>query len=136
MSDFIAYHSAKVMGREYSVPKDGRFHWWSGKSEVFLRSAISCRVWVVSSKLDVRPTSFRLAGMFKPTDILPESGGYGIIGVGTAFEPTVEVTALPWFLDLRREQNNFSFGFARIRGESIVTELERILTEYEHKAVA
>jgi hypothetical protein len=38
---------------------------------------------------------------------------------------------LPWFAELRREQNNFSFGFSRIRSESIVTELESFLHEHQ-----
>jgi hypothetical protein len=129
MSNFIAYHSARVMGHEYSVPKDGHFRWWSGKSKSFLHSAIGGRVWAVTSKQNGGRTSFRLAGMFTATEIRQESGGFGIVGIGTSFQPPCEVTSLPWFSDLRREQNNFSFGFGRIRSESVVAELEKLLAE-------
>ncbi len=127
MSDFIAYHSEKVMGHKYSHPKDGRFYWWSGKPESFLRTGIGGRVWAISSRLVGGRNVYSLAGIFTPSDVQPKSGGYDIIGDGRLFRPSVDVTKLPWFLDLRREQNNFSYGFSRIRSESIITELERFL---------
>jgi hypothetical protein len=125
MSDYIAYHSTKVMGHEYIVPKDGHFYWWSGKSEIFLRSTIGSRAWAITSRLDGRRSVYRLAGVFTPSELQPESGGYAILGDGTLFQPSFDVTSLRRFSDLRREQTNFSFGFSRIRNEIIVTELER-----------
>ena len=121
------------MGREYYAPKDSNFHWWSRKSESFLRSAISCRVWIISGKRKGSHTVFHLAGTFKPTEILPESDGFGIFGTGTAFQPPIDVTEFPWFSDLLLEQTNFSFGFVRIRSEVVIAELERILTDCKHK---
>jgi len=135
MSDYIAYHSAKVMEHEYIAPKDGHFYWWSGKSEAFLRSAIGCRAWAITSRLDGRRTVYSLAGVFTPSELRPENGGFAILGDGTLFQPPFDVTALPWFSDLRREQTNFSFGFSRIRSESIITELERFL-HHEPTSVA
>ncbi|MBU6410944.1 MAG: hypothetical protein KGR98_11220 [Verrucomicrobia bacterium] len=134
MSDFIAYHSVEKMERDYQPTE--QFHFFSRKPDSFLRSAIGSRVWVVVGWRDGRRTLYRLVGVFTPSEVRPESDGFGIIGTGTPFHPPFEVSALPWFSDLLREQSNFSFGFSRIRGESIVAELERLLAERERKADA
>jgi len=136
MSDYIGYHSAKVMGHEYIAPKDEQFYWWSGKDEAFLRAAIGCCAWAVTSRLDGGRTVYSLAGFFIPSELRSENGGFAILGDGTLFKPPFEVTTLPWFSDLRREQTNFSFGFNQIRSEIIVTELERLLHQYKRSTVA
>jgi hypothetical protein len=130
MSDIIAYHSARVMGHEFRPPKDGHFYWWSGKSEHFLTAAIGNRVWAVSGRLDGKRTVYSLRGVFTLSEVRPDGGGFALLGDGTLFTPPFELTEQRWFLDLRREQANFSLGFSRIRSESTVTELERLLAEY------
>jgi len=134
MSDFIGYHSVERMGRDYQPTE--QFHFFSSKPESFLRSAIGSRVWVIVGTREGARTSYRLAGMFTPSEVQPESDGYGILGTGTPFRPAFDVTASPWFAELLREQNNFSFGFSRIRGESIVAELQRLLHEYQQTNAA
>jgi len=134
MSDFIAYHSVRKMKRDYR-PRE-QFHFFSSKADGFLRNAIGSRVWVVVGRCDGRRTHYRLAGVFTPSEVRRESDGFDIVGTGTPFHPPCELTTLPWFSNLLREQRNFSFGFSRIRGKSIVAELERLLAEQEQKAVA
>lgn len=134
MSGFIAYHSVRKMGRDYQPTEE--FHFFSNKPDSFLRSTIGSRVWVVVGQCDGRRTHYRLAGVFTASEVRPKSGGFGIVGTGTPFHPPFEVTTLPWFSDLLREQRNFSFGFSRIRDESIVTELHRLLQSYEQTTVA
>ena len=97
----------------------------------FLRSALGSTVWTVTGTPDDSGRMvYRLAGVFTPSEVRPESDGFGITGEGTPFRPPIDVTAEPWFAELLREQSNFSFGFSRIRGESIVAELQRLFHEH------
>lgn len=121
------------MGHEYWPTE--HFHFFSRKAESFLHRAVGCRVWVFVSAHDGPRRIYRLAGMFKPSIIRAENEGFGIIGSGTPFRPQFEVTALPWFTELRQEQNKFSYGFNRIRSESIVAELQRLLEQYGGESV-
>ena len=126
--DYIAYHSTELMGREYKPPA-GRFHFYSKKPESFLRRSVGCRVWVIVGTLIGSHTSYRLAGMFTPSVIRPEEEGFGILGAGIPFRPPFEVTTFPWFAELLREQNRFSYGFNQIRSAKIVTELQQLLEQ-------
>lgn len=129
MTDYIAYHSSKLMGHEYWPTEN--FHFWSRKAESFLRRSIGCRTWVVVSTGDRKSRAYRLAGVFYPSDILPwEDGGISIRGTGTPFRPPFEVTTAPWFRELLKEQNKFSYGFNSIRSEFIVAELVALLASY------
>jgi 5-methylcytosine-specific restriction protein A len=125
MIEYVAYHSSELMGEKYQ-PTDN-FHFWSRKPEKFLRNAIGRRVWVITSTSVRRHTDYKLAGAFTPSDVRREENGYGITGSGTPFRPPVEVTLLPWFKALIREQNNFSYGFNQIRSKSIVARLQEVL---------
>ena len=133
-SDFIAYHSVRTMGYDCKPTKNFRFI--SRKPESFLRRAIGSRVWVVVGTCDRTRTNYRLDGVFTPSKVQSKSDGYLILGTGTPFRPPFEVTASPWFAELLREQNKFSFGFNRIRGESIVVELQRLLHKYQRTNAA
>lgn len=128
LGNYIAYHSSEVMGREYGPPAE-RFHFYSQKAESFLRQAIGRRVWVIASTRSGSRTSYRLAGMFTPSTVRPENDGFGILGNGVPFRPPLEVTTLPWFAELLREQNRFSYGFNRIRNAKIVAEMHRLLEQ-------
>lgn len=134
MDHYIAYHSIELMGHEYEPTE--RFHFFSRKAESVLRRALGNRVWVVVGKRDGAATTFSLAGVFAPSEVRAESDGFGIIGPGTPFRPSIDVTARPWFRALLREQNNFSFGFNRIRSKEIVAELERAFESQDDKPVA
>lgn len=125
MTEYVAYHSIELMGEDYQPTKN--FHFWSRKPEKFLRNAIGSRVWVIVSTREKQRMTYKLAGVFTPSDVRPENNGFGITGSGTPFRPPIEVTNLPWFKALFREQNNFSYGFNDIRSKSIVTRLQEVL---------
>ncbi|GEM_PF-2140310 len=133
MTDYVAYHSSELMGREYWPTE--HFQFFSRKAESFLRRAIGCRVWVIVSVRDDSRMAYRLAGVFTPSVVRSENDGFGIIGTGTPFRPPFKVTALPWFTELLREQNKFSFGFNPIRSESIIAELRRLLDQHGGESV-
>ena len=128
LGDYIAYHSSEVMGRDYEPPT-GRFRFYSQKSEAFLRRAIGGRVWVVAGKRNASRTEFRLAGMFTLSKVRQENDGFEISGDGLSIDPPIEVTARPWFSELIREQNRFSYGFNRIRNAKVVGEMQSLLEE-------
>ena len=125
MTEYVAYHNSKLMGENYQPTEN--FHFWSRKPEKILRNAIGCRAWVIVSARESRRMNYQLAGVFTPSDVRREDNGFGIIGTGIPFRPPVEVTMLPWFKALFREQNNFSYGFNQIRSKSIVTRLHEVL---------
>jgi hypothetical protein len=109
MSDYVAYHSTEKMGRDFEP--SSHFHFYSAKSESFLRGAIGSRVWTVTgTRDDSGHMVYRVAGVFTPSEVRAEGDGYGITGEGTPFRPPIEVTTEPWFSELLREQSNFSFG--------------------------
>jgi hypothetical protein len=111
MDHYIAYHSVELMGHEYEPTE--RFHFFSRKAESVLRRALGNRVWVVVGKRDGSATTFSLAGVFTPSEVRAESDGFGVVGPGTPFRLSIDVTTRPWFRALLREQQNFSFGFKR-----------------------
>ena len=126
--DYIAYHSSEVMGREYEIPNQ-RFHFWSKKADGFLRQAVGCRVWVIASTRNGQKISYKLAGVFTPSTIRKEKNGFGISGAGIPFREQAIVTDLPWFAELLKEQNKFSYGFNRIRSAAVIAELQRFLLQ-------
>ena len=124
MDHYVAYHSAKIMGRPYRARRTFNFN--SGKSESQLRKAIGHSTWVIASQLGRRnQPEYFLAGVYVPTRVSHDSEGWLVSGSGVPFQPAIVVTNLEWFKALRLEQNNFSYGFNRIRSASIVTALER-----------
>ena len=133
MSDFVAYHSHDVMGYDYT-PGDWAFY--SNKPLTFLQSAIGGRVWVITGRRDDgRHMVYRLAGAYTPSEIHSEMDRHIVFGErGIPITPPVEIGAHSWFARLLDEQNNFSYGFSRIRDESIVTELQRVLDEHQTHA--
>ena len=133
MADYIAYHSSELMGQEYWPTE--YFNFISRKAESFLRRAIGCRVWVIVSVRRERRMAYRLAGVFAPSEVHAQEDGIAIIGVGTPFRPPFEVTALPWFVALLKEQNKFSYGFNPIRSENIIVELSKLLEQYGGESV-
>jgi 5-methylcytosine-specific restriction enzyme A len=122
MQHYVAYHSLSVMGHAYSGGRNLTF--FSGKPRKQLEKAIGQLVWVVTSD-DHRPKRYFLAGIYSPREILADNGSSTIVGTGTPFEPPIEITAFEWFKELQDEQNNFSYGFNRIKAPAIVQSLEK-----------
>jgi 5-methylcytosine-specific restriction protein A len=126
MEHFVAYHSVEVMGRDYAPGK--RFSFYSRKGEKLLRAAIGATAWVVVGTRVRGRTTYRLAGRYTPDNLEPQGDGNWVIeGSGTPLKPPVELTNLPWFAEMKREQSNFSLGFNRIRNESVIAALDAIL---------
>ena len=124
--DYVAYHSAKVMGRDYGEMSRHRESWHTGKSETYLTKAIGSRVWVIKGRPVGAKNKYWLCGMFRLETVRPKKRW--IEGtVESALRPPIEVTDLPWFKKLLKEQVNFRLGFNRIRDAGIVAELERFL---------
>ncbi|MGH8226508.1 MAG: hypothetical protein ACREU3_01170 [Steroidobacteraceae bacterium] len=118
---YVAYHSIAVMGRPYTGGPDLDF--LSRKSAKQLERSIGQEVWVITS-LGRRPERYFLAGVYTPTSIDTTRNGESTIrGLGIPFEPSIDVTALPWFRALRTEQSNFSLGFSAIRSPDVIAAL-------------
>jgi hypothetical protein len=128
MPEYVAYHSEAVMGRAF-VPQDSRFTFLSNKPVAVLRRAIGQRVWVVSGASAGRRTEYRLVGFYFPDDVRATSEAVKISGWGTAFSPAPTVTNQPWFVEMRREQANFSLGFSPLRSEYVIQELDRLVAQ-------
>ena len=133
MADYIAYHSSELMEQEYWPTEN--FNFISRKAESFLRRAIGCRVWVIISVRSGSRMVYRLGGVFTPSEVQSKADGFRIVGVGTPFRPLFEVTELPWFAELLKEQNKFSYGFNPIRSENIIVELSKLLEQYGGESV-
>ncbi len=115
---YVAYHSAAIMGAPYRGSQDLVF--LSRKPEKQLRRSLGQEVWVIASE-GRRPARYFLAGVYTPRRIEAKREGSRILGEGTPFEPPIDVTGLPWFRALRKEQNNFSYGFNRIGSQDVIT---------------
>jgi hypothetical protein len=126
-NNYVAYHSADVMGYEYS-PRNGRFRFISRKHRSYLEKAIGCEVWVVTGMRDQKRTMiYRLAAVYAPDAVKVCRDEFHIVGRhGHVFKPPVPLNDLPWFQLLFREQNRFSFGFNRIRSDAVIGALSRL----------
>ena len=125
MTDFIAYHNIDKMGGDFKPSR--RFDFFSRKPETLLRSAIGNRVWTITGKRRKGQMVYRLAGVFTPSEVQWEEDLFRISGDGKPFNPPIDLSDLPWFVELFREQRNFSLGFNRIRAESIIEGLETLV---------
>jgi hypothetical protein len=65
--------------------------------------------------------------MFTPSEVRREGDHFLISGSGTPCPARPDLATRSWFGDLLREQNNFSFGFNRIKNEESVVEMQRLL---------
>lgn len=134
MIDYVAYHSTEIMKRPFSPTEN--FSFLSGKAETILQGALGHRVWTIVGERMFRRQTYRLAGMFIPTAVQPAEGSevrsadgrlFRITGPGIPLHPQSELTGLLWFRDLLAEQSQFRFGFGRIRSQTAINELEKLL---------
>ncbi len=121
MTDYVAYHSAELMG--HALDANDSLVFFSRKPRKYLESAIGQRVWVIASERLGSEKRYQLTGVYRPSAVTPDQDGWRILGSGTAFHPPIDVTGLPWFRELRREQHDFSFGFNRIKSIDLSTAL-------------
>jgi hypothetical protein len=125
MDHYVAYHSVEIMGSDYSPSTD--FGFYTRKPEKFVRGAIGSTAWVIVGKRVSGQMQYQLAGAYTPTDVKDEDGTWVITGPGTPLRPLMDVTSLPWFSVLKRDQNNFSFGFNRINNQDVINALMSIV---------
>jgi hypothetical protein len=129
MDHYVAYHGVDLMGCEYpDVGND--FGHYSGKPESFLRKIIGNLVWVVVGKREGRQTRYRLAGVYSPDRLTHEEGNWLIQGRGVRAAADTDITDSPWFAELFREQNKFSFGMNRIRKPEVIEALAGLVPGY------
>ncbi len=122
MEHYVAYHSTKIMGRDYAPGQE--FGYRSKKSESFLRGAIGAWAWVIVGEKTAGGTAFRLVGVYAVAEVREEDEGFVVSGPGHPFDPPLPLNTEPWFPELLQEQANFSLGFNRIRGDVVVAALE------------
>jgi hypothetical protein len=75
-------------------------------------------------------TRYRLAGVYSPDRVNDEEGDWLVQGRGVRAAAEVDVTDLPWFAALFREQNQFSFGMNRIRNPEVIEALTGLVPGY------
>jgi hypothetical protein len=130
MSHYIAYHSVHVMGRDYTPATE--FSFYTRKPEGLVFAAVGATAWVIVGKRVSGHMQYLLAGAYEPRDVADEAGVWVIKGRGTPLDPRLDVTNLPWFAILKREQNNFSFGFNRIQDQDVIGALTRLIPTSGH----
>lgn len=128
MKNYVAYHSASVMGRPYEHEPGSPFVFSSSKSEGFLRSMLGHPTWVIASEKRGATTRYSLAGVFTPLALEADGDIWDVTGPGTALSPLLDVTNEPWFALLLKEQANFSLGLNVIKSEEVVAALTRALS--------
>lgn len=125
MNNFVAYHSIKLWG-EYNATN--RLHFYSGKSANFLRTSIGGKIWVIVGKPNKNQTSFHLTGVYSPEKIRARKHrGFDILGSGKPFGPPIDITNLPWFERLAKEQGNFRFGLNQIQDRVVLRNLHELV---------
>jgi hypothetical protein len=119
---YIAYHSVKVMGGDLELDTE-EISFFSRKSESFLEKALDDFALVIVGMPDKKgkiryfaEAVFEIAKLdYEAGDIFkisgPKIGDFYDEAQGGAYDCTEE----EWFIRLKKEQNNFSFGFNRIK---------------------
>jgi len=125
MNHYIAYHSVEKMGRDY-VPGT-EFSFITRKPAGLVLAPVGATAWIVIGRPLGRGTQYLLAGAYTPRDVREDGGEWLIEGAGTPLVPRLDITSLPWFAVLKREQNNFSYGFNRIREAEVIGALTDIV---------
>jgi hypothetical protein len=126
MDHFVAYHSVELMGHDYSP--DDQFDYRSRKPERLLRGSFGGMCWLIVGTPSPTRTEYRLAGVYTPTSIRSDGDVWVLEGWGTPLRPPPTLTDLPWFVELRRSQANFSLGFNRLTDAAIVDALEALIS--------
>jgi hypothetical protein len=127
---YVAYHSVELMGHDYA-PED-RFDYRSRKSERQLRGALGALVWLIVGSPALRGrTEYRLAGVYKPTEVRADGDTWLIEGWGTPLRPPPLLNDLPWFSGFLRTQANFSLGFNRLSDPAVIERLGELIGRHE-----
>lgn len=123
MVDFIVYNNPDSVGELY---KKAPLSVYTNKR--VSRDVIGSRVWLIAG--DRKPRKFLLRCYFYADDISSgrEHGFATCISgtTGEVFDPMIEIIQAEWFLQLKKDQGNFAFGFGPIKTPNAVIEFERL----------
>ncbi len=130
MKHFVAYHKFKEWGNYDTTSKV--FAHYSGKSLKHLEKTIGQRVWVIGGKLIDRKMQYNLLSCFSPRTVEEDQDiGYNVEGEGIGLDFPNNLLNYPWFLQLKEEQQNFSFGLNEIKSQEVIDGLLNLLQEFE-----
>lgn len=132
MKHYVGYHSRAKMGHAYLqegevVDVGGEHRFWTRKSykPATLQGS---RLWAFES--DGKPLRYRLVGtgIIEDLPTRDRNGELTVVARSDARLAPRDVSDLLWFRALFKEQNQFSLGLSRIRGEIVIGALERLRT--------
>jgi hypothetical protein len=128
MDHYVAYHSVDLMNQDYGDGGEDFGH-YSRKPESVLRKTIGKLVWVVVGERGDKRTEYRLAGVYSPDQLVHEDEEWVVRGRGVRAPARTDITDLPWFAELFREQNRFSLGMNRIRSARVIEALTTLIPQ-------
>jgi len=134
MKDFVAYHSAEVMGRAFAHDSSEPIVFLSNKSRRFLESSVGNRVWIVAGEKVQSRMRYEVVGLFSPAGITRAERHFEVAGPGTLLRPPVDVTGRDWMATMLKEQANFSLGLNTIQSAEVITQLESVFATSEPRA--
>ncbi|MEI9948335.1 MAG: hypothetical protein WDO74_04975 [Pseudomonadota bacterium] len=126
-TQYVAYHSAAVMGRPYTRNSTGPVSFVTSKPEKTVRRMLGHTVWVISGERSGRRTEYHIEGNFEPTELARSGEVWTISGPGNSLPAPLLVTDEPWFLELLNEQANFSLGLSPIRSVTVLAKLASLV---------
>ncbi|MFZ1701058.1 MAG: hypothetical protein WAU71_09560 [Pyrinomonadaceae bacterium] len=123
MSDFIVYNNPDSVGDLYKKAPLSVF-----TNKRISKDVIGSRVWLIAG--DGKPRRFLLRCYFYADDISSGSEhGFATCISGTSgvvFDPMIEIPQSERFLQFKKDQGNFAFGFNPIKTPNAVIEFERL----------
>lgn len=123
VQDYIVYHNPDVMG---PLEHNSGFRVFTNKG--ISKTNIGDRVWLITGS--GKPRRFFLARWFYIDAFnAGEDRGFKICisgSVGQNFDPFIEIEQEEWFVQLKRDQGNFAFGFSRITTPGTANRLEML----------
>ena len=119
---FVAYHKFSEWGN-YET-NHTKFSHYSNRSPKFLEKSLGQRIWVVGGEKVKQRNAYTLLSHFTPDLVEPNpEGGYIIEGLGTGFNPPINLSSESWFIELLEEQHNFSLGINEIKNVNVIERL-------------
>jgi 5-methylcytosine-specific restriction enzyme A len=122
MRDFVVYHNPDSMGQVVSEGSG-----FSAVTDKNVGDIFGDRVWLLTG--EGSPRKFYVRSYFTVDKLEPGSGQGFITRIsgetGEVFDPMIEIGTEDWFVDFRKQQGNFAFGFQPINDFRFVAGLEK-----------
>src|SRR6478752_2523488 len=128
-TQYVAYHSAAVMGEPYHRDSTGLVSFLTSKPEKTVPRILGNTVWIFSGERSGKRTAYHLQGNFTPRELARSGDAWAISGAGNLRPTPLAVTDEPWFLELLAEQANFSLGLSPIRSALVLAKLDSLAAE-------